>query len=76
MPQWNDQNDGLVPGQASQSGHIVGLYDTKIQLIANSTTMHTVSSSLAIALQGINKRDYCPCLLHLLLNLVFPYHRL
>lgn len=31
-------------------GYIMGIYDTKIQHIANSTTMETVSSSLAIAL--------------------------
>lgn len=31
-------------------GYIMGTYDTKIQHIANSTTMETVSSSLAIAL--------------------------
>ena len=38
-------DDGLV------SNHIVGIYDFKIQHIANSTTMHTVSNSLSIALQ-------------------------
>lgn len=31
-------------------GYIVGLYDIKIQNLANSTTMQTVSSSLALAL--------------------------
>lgn len=31
-------------------GYIVGLYDIKIQNLANSTTMETVSSSLALAL--------------------------
>ena len=31
-------------------GYIAGLYDIKIQQIANSTTMQTVSSSLALAL--------------------------
>ncbi|KAL7542428.1 hypothetical protein ACHAXR_011769 [Thalassiosira sp. AJA248-18] len=32
------------------TGYILGIYDTKIQHIANSATMQTVSSSLAIAL--------------------------
>jgi len=47
VDQWNDvrNDDGLV------SNHTVGIYDFKIQHIANSTTMHTVSNSLSIALQ-------------------------
>ena len=35
---------------AAGQGYVSGVYDTKIQHIANSTTMQTVSSSLAIAL--------------------------
>lgn len=35
---------------SSTGGYICGIYDTKIQHIANSTTMQTVSSSLSIAL--------------------------
>eukprot|EP00804_Cyclotella_cryptica_P014024 CCRYP_002501-RB/>CCRYP_002501-RB protein AED:0.04 eAED:0.04 QI:76/1/1/1/0.85/0.75/8/589/1746 len=37
-------------GLESTGGYILGIFDTKIQEIANSTTMQTVSSSLAVAL--------------------------
>lgn len=40
----------LSPTTTQSTGYISGIYDTKIQHIANSTTMQTVSSSLAIAL--------------------------
>ncbi|KAL7552470.1 hypothetical protein ACHAWF_015723 [Thalassiosira exigua] len=38
------------PSAPQSNGYILGIYDTKIQHIANSTTMQTVSCSLAIAL--------------------------
>ena len=46
------QFGGTLSNNASSqsAGYIYGTYDTKIQHIANSTTMQTVSSSLAIAL--------------------------
>ncbi|KAK1740900.1 SPX domain-containing protein [Skeletonema marinoi] len=51
---WNEPQFGGTlsnPGDpASTGGYIYGIYDTKIQHIANSTTMQTVSSSLSIAL--------------------------
>eukprot|EP00578_Thalassiosira_sp_NH16_P021029 CAMPEP_0181090480 /NCGR_PEP_ID=MMETSP1071-20121207/7881_1 /TAXON_ID=35127 /ORGANISM="Thalassiosira sp., Strain NH16" /LENGTH=814 /DNA_ID=CAMNT_0023172543 /DNA_START=279 /DNA_END=2724 /DNA_ORIENTATION=+ len=56
-PHSKNQHRGstAIRGSASQlggtsEGYILGIYDTKIQHIANSTTMQTVSSSLAIAL--------------------------
>ena len=51
---WNEpQFGGTLSNPAASSsngGYIYGIYDTKIQHIANSTTMQTVSSSLSIAL--------------------------
>ncbi|KAL7491615.1 hypothetical protein ACHAWT_000904 [Skeletonema menzelii] len=51
---WNEhQFGGTLSNRADSSstgGYIYGIYDTKIQHIANSTTMQTVSSSLSIAL--------------------------
>jgi hypothetical protein len=51
---WNEpQFGGTLSNPADSSstgGYICGIYDTKIQQIANSTTMQTVSSSLSIAL--------------------------
>ena len=51
---WNEpQFGGTLSNPADSSstgGYIYGIYDTKIQHIANSTTMQTVSSSLSIAL--------------------------
>jgi len=51
---WNEPQFGGTlsnPGDsAGTGGYIYGIYDTKIQHIANSTTMQTVSSSLSIAL--------------------------
>ena len=48
---WNEpQFGGTLSNPSSAGGYIYGIYDTKIQHIANSTTMQTVSSSLSIAL--------------------------
>ena len=50
QPQFGGTLSNSAALQSAGQGYVSGVYDTKIQHIANSTTMQTVSSSLAIAL--------------------------